>query len=85
MSVPTSPCPAPVPASEARTEWLRPNPLRPARPMILPSRSRVTTVLNIAARIGTAVTLAALLVVTGSLLTMVDAQPVPTGASSTGR
>jgi hypothetical protein len=37
------------------------------------------------ARLGTAVTLAALLVVTGTLLAALDAEPVPAGVSTSGR
>jgi hypothetical protein len=52
--------------------------------MILPARSRRTRLIDVAARIGTAVTLAALLIVTGMVLTMVDAEPTPTGATTAG-
>jgi hypothetical protein len=40
---------------------------------------------DVAARLGTAVTLAALLILTGTALTLLDAEPTPTGASSGGR
>jgi len=40
-------------------------------------------VVDVAARVGAAVTLAALLVVVGTLLAMVDAEPTPTGATTT--
>jgi hypothetical protein len=82
MSAPT---PLPDPLSEARTEWLGPHPLQQARPMVVRARSRRTTVIDVVARIGTAVTLAALLIVTGTVLTVVDAEPVPTGATTAGR
>jgi hypothetical protein len=39
---------------------------------------------DVAARVGAAVTLAALLVVVGTVLTMVDAEPTPTGVTTTG-
>jgi hypothetical protein len=48
-----------------------------------PSRSVFGTAFDVVARVGTAVTLAALLVVVGTLLAMVDAEPTPTGATTT--
>ena len=52
-----------------------------------PSRSVFGTAFDVVARIGTAVTLTALLVVVGTMLAMVDAEPTPTGATTitTGR
>jgi hypothetical protein len=90
MSAPIPPPHLPSAASPARTEWLGPRPLdatppEPGRPMIPPTRSRLATVIDVVARVGTAVTLAALLIVTGTVLTMVDAAPVPTGAATAGR
>jgi hypothetical protein len=87
MSAPTPPRHLPA-ALDARTVWLGPRPV-PApsdgvRRMILPARSRRTRLIDVAARIGTAVTLAALLIVTGMVLTMVDAEPTPTGATTAG-
>jgi hypothetical protein len=87
MSAPTPPPHLPVASYDARTEWLDPRPPRstPAeRRMILPARSRTATLVDVAARIGTVVTLAALLIVAGTVLTMVDAEPVPTGAATAG-
>ena len=40
---------------------------------------------TLVARVGSAVTLAALLVVVGTVLATVETAPVPTGASTTGR
>jgi hypothetical protein len=53
--------------------------------MILPARSTRGTAFDVAARVGTAVTLVALLVVTGAVLGVVDAAPVPAGAATAGR
>jgi len=52
--------------------------------MILAARTRRARLVDVAARIGTVVTLAALLIVVGTVMTMVDAEPVPTGAATTG-
>ena len=41
--------------------------------------------LAVLARLGMAVTLAALLVVTGTLLAVLDVEPVPAGVSTAGR
>jgi hypothetical protein len=57
----------------------------PARSPIEPSRSVLGTAFAVVARVGTAVTLAALLVVVGTVLTMIDAEPTPTGVTTTGR
>jgi hypothetical protein len=87
MSAPTPPPHPPVASYDARTEWLGPRlPLSspPVRRMVLPARTRTATLVDVAARIGTVVTLAALLIVAGTVLTMVDAEPVPTGATTTG-
>jgi hypothetical protein len=74
------------------TVWIAPTspPDRPvtpqtARRLTLPARSRVGTAFDLVARLGTAVTLAALLVVTATALSVVDGEPMPTGAASTGR
>jgi len=56
----------------------------PAHYTIRPSRSAIGIVVDVAARVGAAVTLAALLVVVGTVLTMVDAEPTPTGVTTTG-
>jgi hypothetical protein len=55
----------------------------PARYTIRSSRSVFGVAVDVAARVGAAVTLAALLVV-GIVLTMVDAEPTPTGVTTTG-
>jgi hypothetical protein len=53
--------------------------------LVLSPRSTFGTVVDIAARIGTAVTLVALMVLTGTVLAVHNAEPVPTGAATTGR
>jgi hypothetical protein len=78
MSTPTPP--------PYRREWLVPQP----RPYEVPEdtrpeRSTAGTAFEIVARLGTAVTLAALLVVTGTLVAALDAEPVPAGVSTAGR
>jgi hypothetical protein len=55
------------------------------RPPILQSRSVFATVLDVVARLGTAVTLAALLVVVGCVLATVDSEPAPTGVAVPSR
>ena len=55
------------------------------RRMILPAASTRGTALDVAARVGTAVTLVALLVVTGAVLGVVDAAPARAGAATAGR
>jgi hypothetical protein len=50
-----------------------------------PARGRLARVVDVAARVGSAVTLAALLIVAGMVLTVVHAEPVPTGAATAGR
>ena len=84
MSAPT------LPHRRARTEWLAPRPVTAtpppaARPMVLSPRSTFGTVVDTAARIGTAVTLVALMVLTGTALAVLHAQPTPTAATTTGR
>ena len=69
MSAPTPP---PAPPNRARPDGTGP-------------RSPLHTALDVAARIGTAVTLAALLVVTGMVLTLAHDEPTPAGVSTTGR
>jgi len=93
MSAPTPPSRSPhQPASpDARTEWLLPRPRTgegvpdAAHPLVIPARSTLGTVFEVAARLGTAITLAALLIVTGTVLTLLDAEPTPTGAATAGR
>jgi len=75
MSAPTPP--------PYRREWLVPQPPPPEDPR--PARSALGTTLAVLARLGTAVTLAALLVVTGTLLAVLDVEPVPAGVSTAGR
>ena len=74
--------PAPTPPPY-RSEWLVPQP--PVRAVPEHPRSALLTAFEIIARLGTAVTLAALLVVTGTLLAALDAEPVPAGVSTAGR
>jgi hypothetical protein len=71
MSAPTPP--------PYRREWLVPQPAPAPEP-----RPAWRTALDHVARLGTAVTLAALLVVTGTLLAALDAEPVPAGVSTLG-
>ena len=73
---------APTPQPYPR-EWLVPQP--PAREVPEHPRSALATAFVIVARLGTAVTLAALLVVTGTLLAALDAEPIPAGVSTAGR
>jgi hypothetical protein len=56
----------------------------PARSTIRPSRSVFGLAVEMVARLGTAVTLTALLIVVGTVLAMVDAEPTPTGVTTTG-
>jgi hypothetical protein len=87
MSAPTSPW-RPQPVPDDCTVWIAPTPPpldRPAMRLTLPARSRTGTAFDLAARLGTAVTLAALLVVTATALGVVDGEPMPTGAASSGR
>src|SRR3954452_525550 len=78
MSAPTPP--------PYRREWLPPPPPPPPpQPPPAPEpRPAWRTALDHVARLGTAVTLAALLVVTGTLLAALDAEPVPAGVSTLG-
>jgi hypothetical protein len=98
MSAPTHPsrpqhASASGPPADAPTIWIAPTPpdgYRPASPgtgrrLVLPARSPVSTAFDLVARLGTAVTLAALLVVTATALGVVDGEPMPTGAATTGR
>jgi hypothetical protein len=55
------------------------------RPMILSAGSARGRAFDVAARVGTAVTLLALLVVTGAVLGVLDAPPVTAGAATAGR
>jgi hypothetical protein len=81
------------PPADAPTIWIAPTPpdsYRPGSPgtgrrLVLPARSPVGTAFDLVARLGTAVTLAALLVVTATALGVVDGEPMPTGAATTGR
>ena len=78
MSAPTPP--------PYRREWLAPQqPVHEVPEDPRPTRSALGTAFEIVARLGTAVTLAALLVVTGTLLAVLDAEPVPAGVSTAGR
>lgn len=62
-----------------------PTTVRTGRRLVLPARSPAGTAVDLIARLGTAVTLAALLVVTATALGVVDDAPTPTGAATTGR
>lgn len=76
----TAPTPPPY-----RREWLAPQPPPQLPPDDVPTPSALRAAFDIVARLGTAVTLAALLVVTGTLLAVLDAEPVPAGVSTAGR
>jgi hypothetical protein len=76
---------APTPPPNRR-EWLAPQPPAPEIPEDpRPARSALGTAFEIVARLGTAITLAALLVVTGTLLAVLDTEPVPAGVTTSGR
>ena len=62
-----------------------PTKVRTGRRLVLAARSPAGTAVDLIARLGTAVTLAALLVVTATALGVVDDTPTPTGAATTGR
>ena len=62
-----------------------PTTVRTGRRLVLAARSPAGTAVDLIARLGTAVTLAALLVVTATALGVVDDAPTPTGAATTGR
>jgi hypothetical protein len=88
MSAPTPPWRPQHTVADDVTVWIAPTPPPPDRPvkrLTLPARSRTGTAFDLAARLGTAVTLAALLVVTATALGVVDDEPMPAGAASTGR
>lgn len=88
MSAPTPPWRPQHTVPDDLTIWIAPTPPpvdRPAKRLTLPARSRTGTAVDLAARLGTAVTLVALLVVTATALGVVDGEPMPTGAASTGR
>jgi hypothetical protein len=77
--------------SDARTVWIAPTPPdfgpRPAavaKKLVLPARTPLGTAFDAVARLGTAITLAALLVVTATVLGAVDGEPMPTGATTAG-
>jgi hypothetical protein len=53
--------------------------------MIRPGRSTLGAAFDVAARVGTAVTLVALLVVTGAVLGVDDDSPAPAGPTTAGR
>ncbi|HSU11127.1 MAG TPA: hypothetical protein VLK57_18160 [Pseudonocardia sp.] len=58
---------------------------RNAQRLVLRARSPLGSAVDLVARLGTAVTLAALLVVTATALGAVDGEPMPTGAATAGR
>ncbi len=77
--------------SDVRTVWIAPTPPdfgpRPpavAKKLVLPAHTALGTAFDAVARLGTAITLAALLVVTATVLGVVDGEPMPTGATTAG-
>ena len=89
MSAPTPPSRplyAPVRPVEARTVRLTPlgTTGEAGQKLVLSARSPLRTAVELVARLGTAVTLAALLVVTATVLGVVGGEPAPTGATTTG-
>jgi hypothetical protein len=60
-----------------------PRPPAVAKKLVLPAHTPLGTAFDVVARLGTAITLAALLVVTATVLGVVDGEPMPTGATST--
>jgi hypothetical protein len=69
---------------------LRLTPLRPdlrgaGRRMVLPARSPAGTAVDVLARLGSAVTVAALLVLTGTVVGATHAGPTPAGVTTPGR
>ena len=95
MSAPTHPSrphhasvsglPADAPTIRIAADGHRPATPGTGRRLVLPARSPVGMAFDLIARFGTAVTLAALLVVTATALGVVDGEPMPTGAATTGR
>jgi hypothetical protein len=76
--------------SDVRTVWIAPTPpsLGPGHPavakkLVLPPHTPLGTAVDVVARLGTAITLAALLVVTATVLGVVDGDPMPMGATTT--
>jgi len=66
--------------------WIAPTPPTGHTPrLVRRARSPIHTVVDVVARLGTAVTLAALLVVTATALGVVDDRPMPTGAATAWR
>lgn len=87
MSASTPPPRTAVSAADAPTVWIAPTPpvghtAHSGPRLVLRARSPLYTTLDLVARFGTAVTLAALLVVTATALGVVDDRPMPTGASA---
>jgi hypothetical protein len=77
--------------SDVRTVWIAPTPPdlahRPrgvGKKLVLPAHTPLGTAFDVVARLGTAITLAALLVVTATVLGVVDGEPMPTGATTAG-
>jgi hypothetical protein len=64
---------------------LRPDVRGAGRRMVLPARSRAGTAADVLARLGSAITLAALLVLTGTVVGATHAGPTPAGVTTPGR
>jgi hypothetical protein len=87
------PAPASAASADARTVRIGPLPAarhlpaapHPAQRLVLRARSPLGSAVDLVARLGTAVTLAALLVLTATALGAVDGEPMPTGATTTER
>lgn len=90
MSASTPPPRTAVSAVDAPTVWIAPTPpvgytAGNGPRLVLRARSPLHTAVDLVARFGTAVTLAALLVVTATALGVMDDRPMPTGAATAGR
>ena len=85
--------PAPAVSTDARTVRIGPlpsaghpgTPPRTAQRIVLRAHSPLGSAIDVVARLGTAVTLAALLVLTATALGAVDGEPMPTGSATTER
>jgi hypothetical protein len=79
----SAPTPPPQPAHHPHDRGPLPGRPDPGAPPG-PARSRRARALDVVARVGTAVTLAALLVLTGTVLGLLDAAPTPAGVTTAG-
>jgi hypothetical protein len=77
--------------SDVRAVWIAPTPPDPGhrspgvgKQLVLPAHTPLRTAFEVVARLGTAITLAALLVVTATVLGVVEGEPMPTGATTAG-